>query len=93
MRDEADIVNTIHKHSDSICRICFVYLKNHADSEDVFQDVFLRYAECKKKFHNENHTKAWLLRVQRPARNAQHSQQCKKYDKDSRSLKRYGRIF
>ncbi len=63
MRDEADIVNTIKNYSDPIRRICFVYLKNKADTEDVFQDVFLKYAECKKKFENENHVKAWLIRV------------------------------
>lgn len=63
MRDEADIVNIVHTYSDSIRRICFVYLKNYADTEDVFQDVFLRYAECKKVFQDENHIRAWLIRV------------------------------
>ncbi|MDL2238563.1 RNA polymerase sigma factor, partial [Christensenellaceae bacterium OttesenSCG-928-K19] len=63
MRNEADIVNTVHNHSDSIRRICFVYLKNYADTEDVFQDVFLKYAECKKIFEDEKHIRAWLIRV------------------------------
>ncbi|MGI6153417.1 MAG: RNA polymerase sigma factor [Christensenellaceae bacterium] len=56
-------MNTIQSHSDSIRRICFVYLKNYADSEDVFQDVFLKYAECKKVFENEKHVRSWLIRV------------------------------
>lgn len=63
MRDEADIVNTMQNHSDSIRRICFVYLKNHADTEDVFQDVFLKYALHKKGFESEKHVRAWLIRV------------------------------
>ena len=63
MRDEADLVNTMHNHSDSIRRICFVYLKNYADTEDVFQDVFLKYALHKKSFESEKHKRAWLIRV------------------------------
>ncbi|MEA5003538.1 MAG: sigma-70 family RNA polymerase sigma factor [Christensenella sp.] len=63
MRSEADIVKTIQTYSDNIRRICFVYLKNDADTEDVFQDVFLKYAQCKQNFENENHVRAWLIRV------------------------------
>lgn len=63
MREEADIVNTIQIHSDSIRRICFVYLKNYADTEDVFQDVFLKYAESRKIFESDRHVRAWLIRV------------------------------
>lgn len=63
MRSETDIITTMQNHSDSIRRICFVYLKNQADSEDVFQDVFLKYALSKKQFESERHLRAWLIRV------------------------------
>ncbi len=56
-------MSAIENYSDNIRRICFVYLKNPADTEDVFQDVFLKYAESRQCFESEDHVKAWLLRV------------------------------
>ncbi|MCI9074162.1 MAG: sigma-70 family RNA polymerase sigma factor, partial [Lachnospiraceae bacterium] len=44
-------------------RICLVHLKNMHDTEDVFQNVFLKYMLYKDSFENEEHEKAWLVRV------------------------------
>jgi RNA polymerase sigma-70 factor (ECF subfamily) len=38
-------------------------LKNHADVEDVFQDVFLKYLVYQGSFDNDVHEKAWFIRV------------------------------
>ena len=32
-------------------------------SEDIFQDVFIKFSEKKPKFENEEHEKAWFIRV------------------------------
>ena len=40
-----------------------LHLKNHADTDDIFQTVFLKYALYKGTFENEQHEKAWLIRV------------------------------
>lgn len=40
-----------------------VYLKNHADTEDIFQTVFLKYILSPVAFENEEHEKAWIIRV------------------------------
>lgn len=53
----------IEKHADMVRRICFLYLRNSADIEDVFQEVFLRYFLNRDKLENEQHEKAWLCRV------------------------------
>lgn len=44
MRQESDVEQTIGQYADMVKHICFVYMKNESDTEDVFQDVFLKYA-------------------------------------------------
>lgn len=47
----------------AVYRLAFSQLQNKADAEDVFQEVFLHYVEKAPKFQNEEHERAWLLRV------------------------------
>ena len=63
MRSEQDVNTTIEQYADTIARLCMVYLKNPADSEDISQMVFLKYALCDTAFESEEHKKAWLIRV------------------------------
>nr|WP_303182427.1 sigma-70 family RNA polymerase sigma factor [Lachnoclostridium phocaeense] len=44
-------------------RLCMIHLKNHADTEDIFQTVFLKYALSSVLFESAEHEKAWILRV------------------------------
>lgn len=53
----------IEKYADMVSRICFLQLKNQADADDVFQDVFLRFISNYGKFENEEHEKRWLCKV------------------------------
>ena len=38
-------------------------MKNKYDAEDAVQDVLIRYMEHRREFAEEEHRKAWLLRV------------------------------
>ena len=40
-----------------------VHLKNSADTEDIFQNVFLKYALSSAVFETPQHEKAWFIRV------------------------------
>ena len=51
------------RYCDAVYRLAYSYLKNAADAEDVVQDVFVKRMQCSKKFRDEEHEKAWLLRV------------------------------
>jgi RNA polymerase sigma factor (sigma-70 family) len=53
----------VDKHGGTIIKICRLYLKNSADAEDVFQSVFLKLIEKQPEFHDDEHEKAWLIRV------------------------------
>ena len=50
-------------YSDMIYRIAFARTQNKADSEDITQNVFLKYIDANKRFNGEEHRRAWLLRV------------------------------
>ena len=53
----------VDRHSDMVRRICFLYLRNYADVEDVFQDVFLKFFLYEKPFESSEHEKAWICRI------------------------------
>ena len=40
-----------------------IHLKNHADTEDIFQTVFLKYALRSAAFESDEHERAWFIRV------------------------------
>ena len=63
MRDESEINRAVEEYADMVRRVCFYHLKNLEDTEDVFQNVFLKYMLCDKPFKDREHEKAWLLRV------------------------------
>ena len=63
MRSEQEVNRAIDQYSDMILRLCMVYLKNSTDAEDIFQTVFLKYTLYDRPFENEEHEKAWLIRV------------------------------
>ena len=63
MRSEQEVVRAVEQYADTVRRICMLHLKNAADSEDVFQDVFLKYALHTAPFESPEHERAWLLRV------------------------------
>lgn len=53
----------IHTYADMVFRLAYAQMRNPADTDDVFQDVFLKYAEKAPAFASEEHRKAWLIRV------------------------------
>ena len=63
MRSEQEVDRAIERYSDTIRRLCMLHLKNYADTEDIFQTVFLKYVLSSVSFENEEHEKAWFIRV------------------------------
>ncbi len=63
MRSEGEINRAIERYADTVRRLCMVHLKNYSDTEDIFQNVFLKYALYSAAFENEEHEKAWIIRV------------------------------
>lgn len=53
----------IEKYSDMIYRLALTRTKSKENSEDVYQEVFLRLSKKLPDFESEEHEKAWLIRV------------------------------
>lgn len=51
------------KYQDNLYIIAFNVCKNAEDAKDVVQDTFIQYYLAKKEFDNEQHIRAWLIRV------------------------------
>ena len=63
MRSEQEVNRAVEQYADMIRRICMLHLKNYDDTQDIFQNVFLKYALSSVVFESEEHEKAWLIRV------------------------------
>ena len=63
MRSEWEANRAIDRYADLVRRVCMIHLKNHADTEDIFQTVFLKYVLSSVCFESEQHEKAWFIHV------------------------------
>lgn len=63
MRSAQEVNRAMEQYADTVRRLCMIHLKNHHDSEDIFQTVFLKYVLSSVKFENKEHEKAWFIRV------------------------------
>ena len=63
MRSEEEVNRAVDRYAPMVRRLCMVHLKNRADTEDIFQTVFLKYALSSVLFQSDEHEKAWLIRV------------------------------
>ena len=53
----------IERYQNKLFAAAFQMCRNSEDAEDVVQDTFIQYHTSKKQFENEEHIRAWLLRV------------------------------
>ena len=67
MRSEAETDRAIRQYGDLVRRLCMVHLKNEADTQDIFQTVFVKFLLRDKPFESGEHEKAWFIRVTRNA--------------------------
>ncbi len=63
MRSKQEVYGAMERYADTVRRICALCLKNASDTEDIFQEVFLKYALRSAPFESAEHEKAWLIRV------------------------------
>ncbi len=53
----------VDKYAQTVTSICVMRLNNWADAEDCFQNTFVSLYTKAPEFKDENHLKAWLIRV------------------------------
>ena len=62
-KNEIFLNDAMNKHGDEVYRLALCRLQNKTDAEDVYQEVFLKLFSTKTDFEDDEHLKAWLLRV------------------------------
>lgn len=60
-RSDENVTYIYEKYVDTVYKVCFMMLKNSAETEDATQNVFVKYMNCDKDFDSEEHIKAWLI--------------------------------
>jgi RNA polymerase sigma factor (sigma-70 family) len=53
----------VEEYTTRMIRLAYTYVKNHADAEDIAQEVFISYLTHCPNLSSEEHRKAWLYRV------------------------------
>ncbi|MCL2633742.1 MAG: sigma-70 family RNA polymerase sigma factor [Oscillospiraceae bacterium] len=61
--DRDELIQAVETYRPAIFRIAYGYTGSYEDSEDISQEVFLKLFKSNKQFKNEEHKKAWLIRV------------------------------
>ena len=63
LRTDREIAEIYERHRDMVYRICFAYMKNVVDTEDVIQDTFCNLIKSGTVFESAEHEKAWIIRT------------------------------
>lgn len=63
LRSDAFLYDAMERCGDAVYRLALCRLGGRADAEDVYQEVFLRLLRDTTDFRDDEHLKAWLLRV------------------------------
>ncbi len=63
LRTDKEIAAIYERHSQTVYRVCFAYMKNPMDTEDAVQETFYRLISKNPILESEDHEKAWLIRT------------------------------
>lgn len=63
LRTDGEMDTVIQTYQSMVYGLAFAKTGSRADADDVFQETFLAYFQAGKKFRDEEHRKAWLLRT------------------------------
>ncbi|HSH36474.1 RNA polymerase sigma factor [Schnuerera sp.] len=65
--NEEEFKEVYDQYFNMIYRISLLYLRTTEEVEDMVQEVFLKLIDKERSFNNEEHRKAWLIRVTKNA--------------------------
>lgn len=58
-----DTTGAVDRWGPAVYRMAYALTRSRQDSDDIFQEVYLRYHRSAPVFQSESHENAWLLRV------------------------------
>lgn len=60
---QEDVRNIVERYSDMVYKIALSYTRDKTVAEDILQEVLIKYMTASHEFHDEEHKKAWIIRV------------------------------
>lgn len=60
---KADFASVYDLHAPMLYRLALSYMGSREDAEDVVQDVFVKLIKADEHFSDDDHMRAWLIRV------------------------------
>lgn len=63
MNNIEEFTAVFQQYRNLVFSIAYSYCKNVADANDITQETFISYLKADNNFENEEHRKAWLIRV------------------------------
>lgn len=61
LRTDKEIAEIYNRHVDTVYCVCYSFMKNRPETEDMVQETFLRLITSGKVFESQRHEKAWLI--------------------------------
>lgn len=63
LRTDKEIAEIYQRHSKTVYRVCYSFMKHPADTEDAVQNTFFQLIKAGPVFDSHEHEKAWLIRT------------------------------
>jgi RNA polymerase sigma-70 factor (ECF subfamily) len=63
LRTNEEITEIYDRHKLTVFRVCFTFMRNEPDSEDMVSETFHKLIKSEKVFESHEHEKAWLIRT------------------------------
>ena len=63
MNPNEEAERLVRDYADAVLRLCYTYLKNTDDAQDVCQTVFVKLLSEPRAFESEAHERAYILRM------------------------------
>jgi RNA polymerase sigma-70 factor (ECF subfamily) len=60
---QEEVRDIVEQFSDMIYKIALSYTRDKTVAEDILQEVLIKYMTASLEFHDEEHKKAWMIRV------------------------------
>ena len=61
IRPNTEIMDIYTRQVQTVYRVCYSFMKNPHETEDMVQETFLRLITSGKTFENPRHERAWLI--------------------------------
>ena len=62
-KDDRPFKELFHRHQTTVWRVCYSFVRNADDAEDLMQDVFFKVYRSLHQFEGRSSLKTWLYRI------------------------------